>query len=196
MYLFFDTETTGLINFDLDLMHESQPRICQLAAALTDDKGNILDEMNAIIKPDGWTVPKQASDIHGLTTERCEAEGIPILEAPQLFNGLKVQCRARVAYNIDFDKRLLAREAQLAGLEHNSEGIESFCVMRMAQPICKMPPSEKMMASGRRGFKPPKLQEAFFHFFGEEMQNAHDAMADVRGCMRVFFAIQAQQRAA
>lgn len=53
MYLFFDTETTGLPNFKIPFNHESQPHICQLAAILTDQNGKIKSELNAIIKPEG-----------------------------------------------------------------------------------------------------------------------------------------------
>jgi hypothetical protein len=37
MKLFFDTETTGLANFQQEANHPSQPRLVQLAAILTDE---------------------------------------------------------------------------------------------------------------------------------------------------------------
>ena len=40
------------------------------------------------------------------------------------------------------------------------------------------------------GFKWPKLTEAFRHFIGKDMEGAHDALADVRGCAAVFFAFE------
>jgi DNA polymerase-3 subunit epsilon len=155
-YLFFDTESTGLIDFKLDLMDESQPRIVQLAALLI-------------------------------------GHGIPMRDILTRFNSLKGQCSARVAFNIDFDKRLLAREAHICGIEHDSDGLESHCVMRMAKPICKLPPTDKMMATGRKDFKPPKLEEAYQHFFGKSMDGAHDAMNDVKATAAIFFAILAAQ---
>src|SRR5690349_3574973 len=102
--LFFDTETTGLLDFKADLMAPHQPRIAQIAALLTDDAGETIDEMNAIIKPDGWTIPGEVSAINHLTTERCEAEGVPMPEALGRFNELKGRCTERAAFNISYDK--------------------------------------------------------------------------------------------
>ena len=189
-FLAFDVETTGLIDFNADLLAPHQPRIVQLAAILCEEDGTVIDEMNVIIKPDGWTVPEEVQKIHGITTERCEAEGIPMPEALARFNAMKAQAGARLAYNISFDKRLLAREAGAYGIEHNSEGIESFCVMQMARPVCNEAPTNKMMAAGKKANKAPKLREAYQHFFGRDFEGAHDAMADVRACKDIFFKIR------
>jgi DNA polymerase-3 subunit epsilon len=182
--IFFDVETTGLIDFKADLLAPHQPRIVQLAAILTEADGTVVDEMNVLIKPDGWTMPEEVIKIHGITTERCEAEGIPMPEALARFNGMKARRSARAAFNISFDKRLLAREAGAYGIEHNSEGIESFCVMQMAKPLCKIP------AAGKKGMKAPNLREAYNHFFGQKFEGGHDAMADVLAAKAIFFEIR------
>lgn len=188
-YLFFDTETTGLPDFKKDMNHPSQPRIIQLAAILTHES-TIVAELNCFIKPDGWTVPEEVTKIHGITTEKCEQYGIPMREALALFNAMKLIAKARVAHNISFDKVMMAREATFYGLEHNSEGLESFCTMQLAKPICKIPPTDKMMAAGFKGFKQPNLQETYRHFFGTEFEGAHDALVDVRACKEIFFQIR------
>jgi hypothetical protein len=54
--------------------------------------------------------------------------------------------------------------------------------MKASTDLCKLPSQFK-----RGGYKWPKLQEAYKHFFGEEFASAHDAMADLRACRRVFF---------
>ena len=55
-----------------------------------------------------------------------------------------------------------------------------FCTMKSTTDICRIP-------SPRGGYKWPKLGEAYKHFFGEELQGAHDAMNDVRAAMRIYF---------
>ena len=65
MYLFFDTETTGLPKrwnapvTDL----ENWPRLVQLAWIMYDDRGNMLESRDVIVKPEGFTIPPEASRV-------------------------------------------------------------------------------------------------------------------------------------
>lgn len=189
MYLFFDTETTGFINKKLPLSDASQARIVPLAAVLTDLDGNHLEEMNLIAKPDGWIVPEEVAKIHGLTTEICDDRGVPMMEILEKFNAMKAKCTDRTAYNISFDKTMLLREELAYGIPHDEEKKNSICVMNMATPICKIPPTQKMRDWDLNGYKAPKLSEAYRHFFDKDFDRAHDAMNDVMPCKEVFFKI-------
>lgn len=188
----FDVETTGLIDFKADLIAPHQPRICQLAAELAEDDGTIVSSLNAIIKPDGWdSMPEGAFSAHHITFERCMDEGRPMPEVLEEFNAMKAQAAARAAYNIPYDKKMMAREAGYHGVPHDSTGLESYCVMRMATPIVNMAPTGKMVKAGF-GYKPkpPKLIEAYQYFFGRGFDGAHDAMADVQATRKIFFMIR------
>ena len=68
-YLFFDVETTGLWRRDLEATDKNQPRIVQIAAQLTDEKEKVHGQLACIVQPDGWKIPKEASDIHKITEE-------------------------------------------------------------------------------------------------------------------------------
>ena len=69
MYLFFDTETTGLPKrwnapvTDL----ENWPRLVQLAWMEYDAVGKVLDSRDVIIYPEGYTIPPEVSRLHGIT---------------------------------------------------------------------------------------------------------------------------------
>lgn len=182
--LFFDCESTGLLDFDVDLMHPSQPRVCALAAVLTDEEGKVLDEMDVLIKPSGWDIEPGAAAINNLTKEICEERGIPMRMALERFNEMKANCHARVGANTSYDKRLMAREAIIHDMVHDSTGLETICVLQLARPYAKIP-----YAGGKKGFKTPKLTEAYKALIGEDMPNAHGAMGDVRGAMAVYFHI-------
>lgn len=185
MYLFFDTETTGLPDKRLPLNDPAQPRIVQLAAMLTDDVGRLKGEINLLIKPEGgWTVPEAATAIHGITTADCEAFGVQRDLALMAFGQLKNRAHALVAHNLDFDKTLV--EIAWPGFFKAYEG-QFFCTMLETQGICKIPSRRSS------GYKWPSLQEAYQHFFKEPFQGAHDAMADVRACMRIFFGLKKLQ---
>ena len=70
---------------------------------------------------------------------------------------------------------------------------QSDCTAKLATPICKIPPTAKMVAAGFNKFKTPNLGEAYRHFTGNELVNAHSAMADVMACRDVYFAIKGAQ---
>ena len=80
-YLFFDTETTGVPkNYKApssDLENWSC-RLVQLSWIVKNDKQEELSRGNFIVKPDGFEIPTEASDIHGITTEKALAEGLEL----------------------------------------------------------------------------------------------------------------------
>lgn len=182
MRLVFDTETTGVINYKMPITHPSQPRIVQLGALLTDTAGLVKGELNVLIKPDGWTIPAEATAIHGISTEDCAKYGIPIRSALGMFNLWLFDGIRLIAHNDDFDHGLVKSECARLGKESILEGKERFCTMKAATPLLKIP--------GPRGFKWPKLQELHKFLFEKEFENAHSAMDDVRACARCFFEME------
>lgn len=73
---FFDCETTGVpakgLKWDADF--NQFPHVVQLAWAFGDK------ERSFIIKPDNYEIPPETTAIHGITTERAIAEGVPFAE--------------------------------------------------------------------------------------------------------------------
>jgi DNA polymerase III epsilon subunit-like protein len=184
MILFIDTETTGKFNFKADVAHPSQPRIVQLAACMADD---VLSAPSAsfvaLICPNRWEIPKEASDIHGHTTEDCQKGGIPILAALGTLYEMANRCSRVVAHNLDFDYAMIDSESYRSDCANPLQGLEKYCTMKSATGICKLP--------GRYGdFKWPTLAETHRHFFGSEPEDAHDAMGDVLTCMKCYYQIQ------
>lgn len=185
MKLFFDTETTGLVNFKLDITDSRQPRLVQLAALLTDNDGTEAASINLTIKPVGFDIPTAASDVHGITTERATEIGVNAADALSCFCGLWNVSDLVVAHNIKFDLIVVLRELHLYKLQ-TTKTVPSFCTMDAMTDLCKLP--------GKFGnFKWPRLQEAYIHCFGEAFPDAHDALADVRACAAVYFWLQKQQ---
>jgi DNA polymerase-3 subunit epsilon len=192
--LFYDTETTGLPDFKAPSEAPHQPHIVQLAACLVDlDTRELISGMDMIICPDGWTIPDDIAAIHGITTERAINEGVPEESALAVFMDLWSKSHTRIAHNEQFDARILRialmRFENAAIADHWKAG-KAECTARLATPICKIPPTPKMVAAGFNKFKTANLGEAYRHFTGKELENAHSAMADVQGCMEVYFAIK------
>jgi DNA polymerase-3 subunit epsilon len=192
MYLFFDTETTGLPDFKLPAEWEAQPRICQLGAIVTDRDGRVKAEANLLIKPDGWTIPDAATAVHGISQADAEKYGVTMKGALSVFARLLKMADTLIAHNLRFDLFLLEIEAHRTGMLDGKLDLppSCFCTMTSSINVLQLPPTQKMQAVGFTKFKNPNLQEAYRHFFGREFEGAHDAMADVRACRDVFFALK------
>lgn len=192
--LFYDTETTGLPLFKEPSEHPDQPHIVQLAACLVDlNTRKLINSMDVIIRPDGWVIPDDVAKIHGITTERALNEGVPEASAIGVFMDMWAQARTRIAHNEQFDARILRialmRFEDDAVADHWKAG-HAECTAKLATPICQIPPTEKMVKAGFNKYKTANLREAYRHFMGRDFENAHSAMADVRACMEVYFAIK------
>lgn len=182
MILAFDTETTGKADFNSPASAKHQPHIVQLGAILFDDSWSVRAELNLIVKPDGWTIPEEASNIHGITTTIANSCGVDLSSALSCFRGLFKLANVYVAHNLEFDALIVAsnfmRLTDCVGMGSDIRE-RGFCTMHAMTPICKLP--------GRYGdYKWPSLQEAYQHAFGEMFDGAHDAMADVRACARLY----------
>lgn len=200
MILVFDTETTGLPDFRARSADPIQPHLVQLALVTHADDGTEIDAQCVIIRPDGWTIPPEVTAIHGITQERAMDEGIPERDAADMFLTIQARTALRVAHNESFDRRIMRIAMTRAGIWRDViEMIEariSYDTCRVAQPMVNLPPTEKMLARGMTGPKPPKLTECVKHFFGEDLDGAHSALIDARACARVYFYISTIEKAA
>jgi len=77
MYLFFDTETTGLPqNWKAPVTDLGNwPRLVQLAFLFYDRSGTKISGGDYIIRPEGFTIPPDVARIHGISQERALREG-------------------------------------------------------------------------------------------------------------------------
>lgn len=189
-YLFFDTETDGLVQKAYPLTDTRlQPHICQIGAILTDEAGRVKAEANLIICPDGFVIPETASKIHGITQADALAYGFQIRGALSLISRMMLKAETVVAHNAEFDMDMMTIELYRHGM-NPMKPKKVFCTMKETIDMVKCPPTERMRNAGMTGYKSPKLQESYKHFFGVEFEGAHDAMADVRACKDVFFALR------
>lgn len=184
-YLFFDTETTGVPrDYKAPVSNtDNWPRLIQLGAILTDEKGNQLDAINQIIRPDGFVIPTDASNVHGITTEHALAVGHPLNEVIEEYLYLLRQADVVVGHNIDFDIHIVGAEMYRLGLDTRQLlGKKSVCTMQSSIRFCNIP--------GKYGPKWPKLVELHEKLFGCAFDGAHDAMADIRATKDCFFELQ------
>ena len=108
----FDLETTGV-----DVSHD---RIVTAHVGVLDASGSVLTAHDWLADP-GVPIPEGAAAIHGITTERARAEGLParqvVQEVVEALRGILDAGIPVVAYNAPYDFSLLKHEAVRHGVE-------------------------------------------------------------------------------
>ena len=184
MYLFFDTETTGLPSGPTR-DYQNWPRLVQLAWLLTDDDGKVHEKHSFIVQPNGYSIPKRATDIHGISTHQAYREGIPLIQVLQQFLIGTTYTDALICHNFDFDYHVMRGEMLRSNIPNFLQGYPMVCTMK-SKPVIDY--CQVMRGDKKR--KWPKLSELYFLLFHEEMQGAHDAFVDARACKRCFFELK------
>jgi DNA polymerase-3 subunit epsilon len=184
MYLFFDTETTGLPrNYQAPVSDSRNwPRVVQIAWLITDAEGSEQKSAEYIIKPQGFVIPREASRIHGISNEVANRQGVelgPVLE--EIIADL-AQARVLVAHNMDFDEKIVGAEFFRWGQPNHLAKKKKVCTMKSATDFCQLP--------GPYGYKWPRLEELYKRLFEEDFVNGHQALADVRACARCYFELR------
>ena len=193
--LVFDTETTGLVDFKLPADHPQQPHICEVSAVWTRGPGEHETALDTLIQPMGWTVPQDASEVHGITTEMCEQDGVPLSDALVALKRLFDQADRIVGYGVAFDLKLVRGACRRLGMDdgYASTNPKKFDVMAKCTPICKLPPTPKMLASGIKRHKTPNLTEAAKIMLGRDLEGAHQALVDVEATADLYWLIDGQR---
>jgi len=178
-FLVFDCETTGFVDFKAPPHADSQPRLVQLACILFSKEGEAQSELSLLIRPDGWIIPQAAASVHGITTERASMNGIPLHVALMCFHQLAKRAQTIVAFNMAYDEPVITGECWRTSMPHPFRSDNKFCAMLGCKNILKLP------GKFQGDYKWPKLSEAYRHFFNEDFDRAHDAMADVRATAKI-----------
>ncbi|MEJ7560555.1 MAG: DNA polymerase III subunit alpha [Pedobacter sp.] len=183
MYLIFDTETTGLPrNWNAPITDtENWPRCIQIAWQLHDDFGNLLENQDYLISPEGFNIPYDAERIHGISTELATEQGTPLKEVLEKFNIALSKSKFVVGQNVGFDVNIMGCEFYRLGMENllREMPVLDTCTENTAE-LLRLP-------GGRNGrYKLPNLTELHQYLFGEPFAEAHNATADVEATTRCF----------
>jgi DNA polymerase III epsilon subunit-like protein len=184
MYLFFDTETTGLPkNYKAPASDlNNWPRLVQLAYQLYDNNGIKISEGDHIIKPDGFTIPTEATRIHGISNEQANMEGKSIQIVLQEFQSLIDQVEYLVAHNMSFDEKIVGAEFLRNKMPDSISTKRKICTMQSTTNFCAI--------SGPYGYKWPKLSELHYKLFRTGFEEAHNAAVDINATARCFWELK------
>ncbi|MFT7156616.1 MAG: DNA polymerase-3 subunit alpha [Parvicella sp.] len=183
MYLIFDTETTGLPkNFKAPITDtDNWPRCVQIAWQLHDDMGRLIEAKDYLIKPDGYDIPFQSEQIHGISTALAEQQGIEVTKMLKEFAAILKKAKFVVGQNITFDLNVMGCELYRYGVKTN------MSTMPMLDTCTEVTASMCQIQGGRGGkFKLPTLTELHKQLFNVPFGEAHNATADVEATTRCF----------
>ncbi len=181
MYLFFDTETTGLPkNWNAPVQNVNNwPRMVQIAWLLYDNNGARIDGKDFIIKPEGFSIPYNAERLHGISTEKATNEGQNLDFVLELFARQIENAGILVAHNMNFDEKIVGAEFIRKGIKNELFRKHKICTMKESTDYCKIP--------GPYGYKWPKLSELHKKLFKKDFEEAHNAAFDVNATAKCFW---------
>ena len=178
--LIFDTETTGLPrdkHMPANLEAKNWPDLVSLSWKVYED-GTCTSTHSFVIKPEGWTIPQEATRIHGISHDTAMG-GVPLRTAMDAFCKDLARCSVIIAHNLSFDKqvvlnalrwRLQQRTVEWSPLADICTGILSTNEL-------------KLQFSGRNtsgSYKMPSLKELYKATLQkEDPPGAHDSLRDV-----------------
>jgi DNA polymerase-3 subunit epsilon len=166
----FDLETTG--------RNSRSARIVTASITVVDASGQPIREHEWLADP-GVEIPAEASEIHGITTEKARSEGRPAAEVTRevaavlqdLFDGgVPV-----IAFNAAYDFTVLAAESARYGVPQLSRF-----------PVLDPYIMNKQVDRFRKG---KRTLTALCEEYGVDLQNAHTSAADALATLRVLDAM-------
>jgi DNA polymerase-3 subunit alpha len=176
--IIFDTETTGLPKdktIPPQYKKDNWPDLVSICWRVYDHDVCVANNYY-VIKPDGWKIPAESSQIHGITDADANKHGIPLSDVMTRFLADRSTSHRVIAHNISFDKQVIfhAMFWRLGMYGCSWDSLSEICTGLLATEELQLP-----FRSGR-GFKMPSLKELYVATFGQdEPAGAHNAERDV-----------------
>ena len=179
MYLFVDTETTGLPDDYNSLSSYRDVRLVQIAWIIYDSAGRKLSKRDFIVKPDGFEIPESSTKIHKISNSFAISCGKSLTKVLVEFNNALRSCTHIVAHNLSFDYNVLLSEFNRVRISTNIQNLTKVCTKESTTDYCGIVTS--------RGYKWPSLSELYKKIFHEEIVEAHNAVVDIEATAKCFW---------
>ena len=195
MHMVIDLETTGLPDEQAkgsggryfpytETVKYRNARIVSIAWIILDAELNETRREYHVIKPVGYTIPEEATRIHGISQEEAIETGLELDDVMRDLYDSICNCKFFVAHNVQFDRNILlselSRQPSTHALMHKLRFMKTWCTMYKGRDFMKI---KKM----------PRLAELHAHCHPAEplMKNAHNALADTEHCAMCYRAMLA-----
>ncbi len=184
-----DVETTGLLVDDtaptIKKVRENPdwyPNIAQIAW-VTMDRNYLPVQVHAYYVKQKSKIPERAIEIHGITDEICENQGIDLMEVLVTFRESISQCDYYAGHNVQFDKYVIEAECIKSTLAKPFKHMKMYDTMKMGATV-----------TGRYKSTLIHLAERVLgkEVLAEAKLNYHDARSDVIITASIFKALHSR----
>ena len=183
--LVIDTETTGLPDQTKyqtfykpsNYSKYNTSRVIEIGYYIYSSSGEFLSKKDILIKPENFKV--ENSEIHGITQEQLEREGIPLIDALSNLADDIASCDTIVAHNLQFDFNVIAAECYRILANGNNEIARKLVdKMNSMKRVCTMALGMEKLGRTRR----IKLSHLYEELTGDDWEQQHRAEDDARVC--------------
>lgn len=176
-----NTETTGL--------DPGKDHIVQLSTRLVSTTGS--QDYNQLVHPENFATPITATKVHGITNKVASLRRISITQILEDVSRQIEQADIIVGHNVEYDIAIIIAEAKrngyhnlVATLTHPRFGRDggrraAICTRQLAMEYFSFLGESLSLAD-------TKLTNVYQRIFQKELVDAHDAMAEVIACQRVY----------
>jgi DNA polymerase III epsilon subunit-like protein len=161
-YIFFDLETTSL-----NLTEAKIVQICYIKGYFLEDKFIEEKIIDTIIKPENYIIPQKTIEIHGISNELANLNGIPFnLMADELLKDIQ-DVKYIVGHNIiSYDIPVLINNLKNNNYQLN---LENYIIEDTIKIVMPYTDNKKI-----------KLQDLYTYLFEKNFDGAHNALCDVK----------------
>ncbi|MGI5119197.1 exonuclease domain-containing protein [Marinactinospora thermotolerans] len=170
--------TSLLAGYDCETSGRDPRSAFLVSAALVDTRG---EQRSWLVDPGEREIPPAAVAVHGITTERARAEGVPAEQAlDEIAEALSAHLaagRGLVVFNAPFDLTVLDAELARRGMKSLTERVG-----HPPSPIIDPLVIDRGLDPHRGG---PRTLGAMCAFYGFEVAGAHTANGDATACLEL-----------
>ena len=194
--LLFDTETTGLPPKFESKVNERNvllwPYILQFSYVLFDTVTNaVIKKFDSIIKiPSNITINQESVNIHKITREKSDLEGVSIVPViAEFMNDLR-DSDLLIGHNIEFDLNMIyaaimRNKEELGNFQPLLVNQKTYCTMRETTQFCCL--ESPYYGKNYNKLKAPKLVELYEKLFNETPElTLHNSLNDVLVTLRCY----------
>jgi DNA polymerase-3 subunit epsilon len=191
----FDTETSGLTKFRSPYCDPGQPGAMSVGAVTINYLTGEVENYYSLVKIGNLPIDDKALEVHGITREKSNDEGIEPREAIAELETRFAKSDFVSAYNINFDD--IIYKAMVCRAEEGPRNEEerpfyaakpTRCIMNICTNHFRIP---KKTGSG--GFVPLKLSQSYKRIVGVELRDAHNALIDAQAACDIQTILLQQQ---